>query len=150
MRRKLVWKQSGERDILGDVEADGRIMLRRVLGKWCINMYLLAYFNVLVPSQLYRLLIIHRWVWGLLWVMNWKGCGRKRSWRIVRCCTNTCLEVRRKNMKYLSRDSRSAGQDSNSRHPKIEARRPATEPRHSVWRRGTAYRGSDWGVMLEY
>jgi hypothetical protein len=53
--------------------------------------------------------------------MNWKGCGRKRSWLNLRYYPGICVEGLRKTMKNLSQDSRSPGRDLNPGHPEYEA-----------------------------
>jgi hypothetical protein len=45
--------------------------------------------------------------------MNWKGCGRKRSWPNERCYFGIFLEGLRKTKKNLSQDSWSPGRDLN-------------------------------------
>jgi hypothetical protein len=53
--------------------------------------------------------------------MNWKGCGRKRSWPNLRYYPGICLGLR-KTTKNLSQDSRTPGRDLNPGPPKYEAR----------------------------
>jgi hypothetical protein len=64
--------------------------------------------------------------------MNWKGCGRKRSWPDVRYFPGICLEGVRKTTKYLSQDNRSLGRDLNLGPPEYEAGVLTTQPLRSV------------------
>jgi hypothetical protein len=64
--------------------------------------------------------------------MNWKGCGRKRSWPNLRYYPGTRLEGVRKTTKSLSQDSRSPGRDLNPGPAEYEARVLTTRPRRSV------------------
>jgi hypothetical protein len=52
--------------------------------------------------------------------MNWKGCGRKRSWPNLRYYPGICLEGLRKTTKNLSQDNRSPGRDLNPGPPEYE------------------------------
>jgi hypothetical protein len=45
----------------------------------------------------------------IMWVMNWKGRGKKQSWRIWRYYRGICLEGLEKTMKNLGQDSWSLG-----------------------------------------
>jgi hypothetical protein len=45
--------------------------------------------------------------------MNWKGCGRKRSWPNLRYFPSICLEGLRTTKNTVSQDSQSPGQDLN-------------------------------------
>jgi hypothetical protein len=56
--------------------------------------------------------------------MNWKGCGRKRSWPNLRYYPGICLEGLRKTTKNLSQDSRSP--------PEYEAGELTTQLQRSV------------------
>jgi hypothetical protein len=58
---------------------------------------------------------------GWQWVMNWKECGRKRSWPNLRYYPNICLEDLRKSTKNLSQDSRYPGWDLNPGPPEYDA-----------------------------
>jgi hypothetical protein len=53
--------------------------------------------------------------------MNWKGCGRKRSWPNLRYYPGICLEGLTKTTKNLSQHSRSPGRDLNPGPPEYEA-----------------------------
>jgi hypothetical protein len=64
--------------------------------------------------------------------MNWKGCGRKRTWPNLRYYPRMCLEGLRKTTKHLSQDSRSPGRDLNPGPPEYEAGVLTTRSRHSV------------------
>jgi hypothetical protein len=46
--------------------------------------------------------------------MNWKGCGRKRSWPNFRYYPGIFLEGLKKTTKNLSQESRFAGRDLNA------------------------------------
>jgi hypothetical protein len=54
-------------------------------------------------------------------MMNWKGCGRKRSWSNLRYYPRIWLDRTRKTIKNLSQDSRSPGRDLNPGPPEYEA-----------------------------
>jgi hypothetical protein len=65
--------------------------------------------------------------------MNWKGFGRKRTWRNSWYYPDICLEGLRETKKNLSRDSRSPARDLNPGPVEYEAgvlptplRRPVT------------------------
>jgi hypothetical protein len=53
-------------------------------------------------------------------MMNWKGCGRKRSWPNFMLLSRYLLGGTEKNTKTLSQDSRSPGRDSNAGPPENE------------------------------
>jgi hypothetical protein len=52
--------------------------------------------------------------------MNWKGCGRKRSWPNLRYYLGICLGLR-KTTKNLSQNSQALGKDFNSGSSEYEA-----------------------------
>jgi hypothetical protein len=54
-------------------------------------------------------------------MINWKGCGRKRSWPQLRDYPSICLEGLRKT---LSQDSWSSGRDLNLGPSEDEAEAP--------------------------
>jgi hypothetical protein len=64
--------------------------------------------------------------------MNWKGCGRKRSWPNLRYYSGICQERLRKTTKNLSQDSRSLGRDLNPGRPEYEAGVLTTRSRRPV------------------
>jgi hypothetical protein len=64
--------------------------------------------------------------------MNWKGCGRKRSWPNLRYYPDICLEGLRKKTKNLSQFIRSPGRDLNPGPPEYEAEVLTTRPRRSM------------------
>jgi hypothetical protein len=64
--------------------------------------------------------------------MNWKGCGRKRSWPNKRHYPGIFLEGLRKSTKNLSWDSRSPGRDLNPGPPEYKAGVLTTRKRRSV------------------
>jgi hypothetical protein len=64
--------------------------------------------------------------------MNWKGCGKKRSWPNLRLYPRICLEGLRKTTKNLSQDSRYPGRDLKPGPPEYEAGALTTRPRRSV------------------
>jgi hypothetical protein len=66
---------------------------------------------------------------GWQWVMNLKGCGRKRSWPNLRYCSGICLEGLRKTTKIISQASRSPGRDLNPGSPVYEAGELTARPR---------------------
>jgi hypothetical protein len=53
-------------------------------------------------------------------MMNWKGCGRKRSWPNLRYYPYICLEGLKKTMKNLIQHSRSLSQDLSPGLPEYE------------------------------
>jgi hypothetical protein len=55
-------------------------------------------------------------------MMNWNGCGRKRSWPNLRYYPGICPEGLTKTMKTCSQDSWSLSQDLNLGPPECEAR----------------------------
>jgi hypothetical protein len=59
--------------------------------------------------------------WSDMWMMNWKGFERKRSWPNLRYYPNICLEGLRKTTKIPSQDSRFPGRDLNPGPPEYEA-----------------------------
>jgi hypothetical protein len=63
------------------------------------------------------------------WLMNWKGCGRKRSWPNWMYYPYICLEWLREHKKYFNQDNRSLGRDSKQRPPEYEAGMLTTRPR---------------------
>jgi hypothetical protein len=63
-------------------------------------------------------------------VMNWKGCGRKRSWPNFKVLSQHLPDVLRKTMKTSI--SRSQDRDLNSGPPEYEAGVLRTQPRRSV------------------
>jgi hypothetical protein len=64
--------------------------------------------------------------------MNWKVCGRKRSWPNIRYYPGNCLQGLRKTTKDLSHDSRSLVRDLNTGSPKYGTGVITTLSRHSV------------------
>jgi hypothetical protein len=68
--------------------------------------------------------------------MNWKGCGRKRSWPNLRYYPGICLEGLRENTENLSDNRRSLGPEMNSGSPKYEAEVITIRPRRSVHPQG--------------
>jgi hypothetical protein len=64
--------------------------------------------------------------------MNWKECGRKRSWPNLRHYHCICLEELRKVSKDLSQDSRFPVQDFNPGLPEYETGVLTTRARHSL------------------
>jgi hypothetical protein len=64
--------------------------------------------------------------------MNWKGCGRKRSWPNLIYYPGIYLQELRKPTKDLSQGNRSPGRDLNAGPLKYEAAVLTTRPRCSV------------------
>jgi hypothetical protein len=64
--------------------------------------------------------------------MNWKGCGRKRSWPSLRYYPSIFLQELRKTTKILSQDSWSLGRDLNPGLPEYEAGVLTTQPKRSI------------------
>jgi hypothetical protein len=60
--------------------------------------------------------------------MNWKGCGRKRSWPYSRCYPGIYLEGLLKTTKNHGQDSRSPGRDLNPGPLEYEAGVLTTRP----------------------
>jgi hypothetical protein len=50
---------------------------------------------------------------GWLWIMNWRGCGRKQSQHALGYYPSICLEGPRRTISNLSQDSWCSGQDLN-------------------------------------
>jgi hypothetical protein len=69
------------------------------------------------------------------WMVNWKGCGRKRSWPKLRYYPGICLEGPRKTTKNINQNSRSPGWNLNSEPPEHDVRALTTRPQHSVQNR---------------
>jgi hypothetical protein len=69
--------------------------------------------------------------------MNWKGCGRKRSWLILRYHPGIRLDGLRKTMTKISSDSRFPERDMNPGPPEYEAGVLTNRPRRSVKERWT-------------
>jgi hypothetical protein len=55
-------------------------------------------------------------------IINWRGCGRKRSWPNLRAYSDICLEGLRKTTKCLSQNSLYPCRDLNLGHPEYESR----------------------------
>jgi hypothetical protein len=53
-------------------------------------------------------------------MINWKGCGRKRSWPNLRYYPGICPERLRKTTEILSNDSQSPSSDLNLGPPEYE------------------------------
>jgi hypothetical protein len=64
--------------------------------------------------------------------MNWKGCGRKRSWPNLRYYLTICLDGLRKTTKYLSQDGQSPGLVLNPGALEYETGMLTTRSRRSV------------------
>jgi hypothetical protein len=64
--------------------------------------------------------------------MNWKGCGKKRSWPNLRYYPSICLEGLRKTTKNLSQDTRSPVRDLNPGPPEYEEGVLTTQLQRSV------------------
>jgi hypothetical protein len=54
-------------------------------------------------------------------MINWKGCGRKWLWPILKYYPSISLEELRKATQNFSQDSKSLGQDLNPRPSEYEA-----------------------------
>jgi hypothetical protein len=54
-------------------------------------------------------------------MMNWKGCGRKRSWPIFRYYPEMFLEERKETRDISNQASRSTGRNLNPRPREYEA-----------------------------
>jgi hypothetical protein len=67
------------------------------------------------------------------WWKNWKGFGRKRSWRDLRYYPGTRLEGLSKTMKTSIRIAGRRGRDINPRSPEFEARVLTTRQRCSFF-----------------
>jgi hypothetical protein len=55
-------------------------------------------------------------------MVNWNGCGRRRSWPNLRYCVSIYLDGLMKTTNTFSQDSRSPGQDLNLGPLDYEAR----------------------------
>jgi hypothetical protein len=69
----------------------------------------LFYFKVFVVAQ-----TVQRRMRGWYWIMNWKGCVRKRLWHKRSYYPGCCLEGLRKTTTNLIQDCRSPGPDLKS------------------------------------
>jgi hypothetical protein len=74
---------------------------------------------------------IQRWRKDNEWMMNWKECGRKRSWPNFRHYRGICLDKLRKTTNKCQ-DNRSPRRDLNRGPLKYEAGLLTTRPRRSV------------------
>jgi hypothetical protein len=81
-------------------------------------------------SQYLRLYSVE-WKCGK-WMINWKGCWRKRSWPSLMCCLSVCLEGLRKTTRTFRQDSRSPGRDLNPGPPEYKGGMLTNLPWRSV------------------
>jgi hypothetical protein len=65
------------------------------------------------------------------WIINWKGYERKQSWPNLRYYYS--MEVLKKTIKNLSKDSKYLGQNLNQRPLEYKAGVLTTRPQHSVY-----------------
>jgi hypothetical protein len=63
--------------------------------------------------------------------MNWKGRGKKWSWRNLTCYTGICLEGLRETTTTLNQYIRSPGWYLNPGHVEYDVRMTTTRPQHS-------------------
>jgi hypothetical protein len=66
-------------------------------------------------------------------MMNWEGCGRKRSCTDLRHYPGICVEGLRKTTKILGQDNLSPGRNLNLGRPEYKAGMLTTRPRRSVF-----------------
>jgi hypothetical protein len=55
---------------------------------------------------------------GWAWILDWKGCARRRLWSNLKYSPHICLEIRGKARKISLKVSRCSGWDSNRAPPK--------------------------------
>jgi hypothetical protein len=91
------------------------------LGKNLVLRMTVSYYVRYKCLSLLYLTTLFQWLWlysfeqtGDNWMINRKGCGRKRPWPNLRYYPSICLVGLRKITKNLSQDSRIPGQDSKS------------------------------------
>jgi hypothetical protein len=65
-------------------------------------------------------------------IINWKGCGRKRSWPNSKALSRNLPGGTEENHEKISQDIRSPGSDLNPGPPEYEAGVLTTRPRRSV------------------